>query len=99
MPASQTLESDHRDSFIQVLFDKSLAGLLLLDQGRVIICNPAASCALSLNGNAFGTPLRIDGPDRPLWERIMESTKGSGVSDYHMAGNDERGEDTLQLVC
>ncbi len=45
MPASQTLESDHRDSFIQVLFDKSLAGLLLLDQGRVIICNPAASRA------------------------------------------------------
>jgi nitrogen fixation/metabolism regulation signal transduction histidine kinase len=97
MPASQTLESDHRDSFIQILFDKSLAGLLLLDQGRVIICNPAASRALSLNGNAFGNPLRIDGPDGPLWDRIMESTRGSGVFDYHMPANDERGEYTLQL--
>src|SRR5689334_14851422 len=97
MPASQTVENSHRDSLVQILFDKSVAGLLLLDQGRVTIYNPAAALALSLDGNAFGQSLRIDGPDGPLWERIMESTKGNGVFDYHMPANDDRGECTLQL--
>lgn len=95
MPASQTVDGDQ--SLVQTLFDKSLAGLLLLDQGRVVICNPAATRALALDANAIGQPLRIDGPDGLLLERIMEATKGSGVFDYHMPPSDARGEYTLQL--
>jgi nitrogen fixation/metabolism regulation signal transduction histidine kinase len=98
MPASQTLQSDNQDSLVRVLFDKSPAGLMFLDQNRLVICNPAAARALGLDGKAIGQPLRVDGPDGLLSERIMEATKGAGVFDYHMPASDDRGEYALQLT-
>ena len=98
MSASQTLRGDNRDGLVQVLFDQSPAGLLLLDQGKLVISNPAATQALALGSNAIGQPLRVDGPDGLLLERIMESTKGTGVFDYHMPASEDRAEYTLQLT-
>jgi hypothetical protein len=95
MPASQTIDGDN--SSMQLLFEKSLAGLMLLEQGRVMLCNPAATRALALDANAIGQVLRVDGPDGLLSERIMEATKGNGMFDYHMPASDSRSEYTLQL--
>ena len=81
-----TNEQAARMQQMQTVFDKSPVGLLLLDQDRVSLANPAALKLLNQGTAEPNQVLRIDGPDGLLVERLTEAARTNDIPsfDYRM---------------
>jgi two-component system phosphate regulon sensor histidine kinase PhoR len=92
--ATTLINSQLRDSLterldmLQTIMESSPGGLLLVEvnNGRLYMANPAAMHALHLRVEELGCPLRIDGPDGLLYERLIEALPPSMTTafDYRL---------------
>ena len=64
---------DAHHNLLQTVFDYLPSGIIVIDNYHLMLANSAALRLLNLDASQIGTILRIDGPDGPLGDRIVET--------------------------
>ncbi len=91
---------NERLELLQTVMNSSPSGMIVVENGRLIMANPAALQALRLYQTDFDLPLEIDGPDGLLLERLREATSQVGETDsfdYRVPGSNHE-ERILQFT-
>jgi signal transduction histidine kinase len=62
-----------RLNLLQTVLDASPSGQIVIENGRLLMANPAALTMLNLTLNHYGEPFKVESPDGDLWERLAEA--------------------------
>jgi signal transduction histidine kinase len=83
---------NERLELLQTVMNSSPSGMIVVENGRLLMANPVALQSLRLYQTDFDLPLEVDGPDGLLLERLREADNDNPSFDYRVSGpdNEER---------